>query len=113
MQIKRPEWPGAALIGADRIDGTPATAIFLVGQKDAVFGRTVFFYAVFATNAFEVFFFDFFSRRPQEFSEKLDLWLGDPDIALFRTGTAITTAGALKVQSALIPCIISFQISVL
>ena len=47
------------------------------------------------------------------FSEKLDLRLGDPDIALFRSGTAIAATGTFEMQSTRIPCVISLQYSVL
>ena len=47
------------------------------------------------------------------FGEKLDLRLGDPDIALFRTLAAIAATRAFKMQPARIPFIVSLQNSVL
>lgn len=113
VKIKRPERPGAALVGADRINHTSAATVFFIGQEDAVFGCAVFGDAVLAANAFKVLLFDLFSRRAQMFGEKLDLRFGNPDIALFRPGTAVAAAGTFKVQSACIPCVISFQNSIL
>jgi hypothetical protein len=113
MQIKRPERPGAALVGADRINRTPAAAVLLGGEKDAVFGGAVFLDAVLESNAFEVFLFRLFDGDAQMFGEKLDLRLRDPDIALFRTRAAIPATSAFKMQSTLVPFIISLQDSVL
>ncbi len=47
------------------------------------------------------------------FGEKLNLRLGDPDVAFFRTGTAVAAAGTLKMQSTLVPFVFSLQDSVL
>lgn len=105
MQVKRPERPGAALVGTDGIDHAPAATVFFFRQKDAVFGGSVFFNAVFEADTFEVFLFDLLDRCAQMFGEKLDFRLGDPDIALFRAGAAIAATGALKMQSALVPFI--------
>jgi hypothetical protein len=113
MQVKRPERPSTALVGADRINRTPAAAVLLGGQEDTVFGGAVFLDAVFEPDAFEVFFFRLFDGDAQMFGKKLDLRLRDPDIALFGPRTAIAAAGAFKMQSTLVPFIIRLQDSVL
>ena len=113
VQVERPERPGSALIGPNGINHASAAAVFFSSQEDAVFGCAVFGDAVLAANAFKVLLFDLFSRGAQMFGEKLDLRFGNPDIALFRPGTAVAAAGTFKVQSARIPCVISLQNSVL
>jgi hypothetical protein len=47
------------------------------------------------------------------FSEKPDLLFDNPDIALFRAGTAVAATGTLKMQSILIPFIFGLQSLVL
>ena len=113
VQVERPERPSTALIGSDGIDHASAAAVFFSCQENAVFGSGVFGDAVLAANAFKVFLFDLFSRRAQMFGKKLDLRFGNPDIALFRPGTAVAAAGTFKMQSARIPCVFSLQNSVL
>ncbi len=113
VQVERPERPGAALIGPDRINHASAAAVFFSSQENAVFGSGVFGDAVLSANSFKVLLFDLLGRRAQMFGEKIDLRFGNPDIALFRPGTAVAAAGTFKMQSARIPCVVSLQNSVL
>lgn len=98
MQVKRPERPGAALVRSYRIDRTAAAAVFHWLEKNAVLGLFIFLDAVLKANPLEVLLLYLVNRQAQMLGQQLNLFFDNPDIALFRPGTAVPAAGAFKMQ---------------
>jgi len=112
VEIPIPERPGPALIGPDRINRADAFVIGADLQEDAIIGASVFDDAGAKTDACNKTFAHFRFRHAQMPGKQLDFHGGNPDIALFRPGTAVAAAGALKMQPAQIPSILHFLPSI-
>jgi hypothetical protein len=104
-QIARPERPCAALIGPDRVNRAAAFALGAGLQKDTITGLFVFNDTRTIKPATGKLFTHFILGHRQMSGQHPDLFGGNPDIALFRSGTAIPAPGTLKPQSARIPFI--------
>ena len=95
-QIAIPERPGAALIGADGIDGTGPLAIWALLQKDAVSGGVVFDDADAEAGAFQKALADVGFGHTQIFGQHGNFFGGCPDIAFIRPGATVAAARTFK-----------------
>lgn len=101
-KVARPERPGTALAGADRINCASFLAVFLF-QKNAVFVNRLLDNGRLEAEPFGVFSPDVLDRHFQKLGQKLQFLLINPDNAFVRAAAAVAAAGAFKVQSAYIP----------
>jgi hypothetical protein len=107
-QVTRPEGPGPALTGPDRIN--PAllfTADFF--EKDAVPGVFVFDYSDTHTDSFKILSAKVSDRNFHIIGDKLYLRPGNPDISFAGSGAAPAAMYTFEMQTADIPYFSAFN----
>jgi len=105
-QVHRPERPGSALNGADRVNQAVSPSLVIVRQEDAILVIRSLDEAESVAHFADVSAAHLLFGNTEVLSDPDNILLRDPHETLCRTGTAISTLQALERQSVDVPRIV-------